>query len=93
MADKLNSAAAEIAQEANAHILARDASMYEITVHALGPDPEPIDLFCECGCMGRVAVIDSLGVVVSGRERYRTVARRQSADNGYRASRTRRCRP
>jgi len=55
MADKLNSAAAEIAQEANAHIFARDASMYEITVHALGPDPEPIDLFCECGCMGRVA--------------------------------------
>jgi hypothetical protein len=55
MADKLNSAAAEIAREANAHILARDANMYEIVVHALGPDSEPIDLFCECGCMGRVA--------------------------------------
>ena len=45
MADKPKSAAAEIAREANAYILALDASLYEMTVHALGPDPEPIDLF------------------------------------------------
>ncbi len=55
MADKPKSAAAEIAREANAYILALDASLYEMTVHALGPDPEPIDLFCECGCLCRVA--------------------------------------
>ena len=55
MDDKRNSSAAEFAREANAHILALDASLYEISVHALGPDPEPIDFFCECGCMGRVA--------------------------------------
>jgi hypothetical protein len=55
MADKPNPAAAEIAREANAYILALDASLYEMTVHALGPDPEPIDLFCECGCLGSVA--------------------------------------
>jgi hypothetical protein len=55
MADKPKSAAAEIAREANAYILALDASLYEMTVHALGPDPEPIDLFCECGCLGCVA--------------------------------------
>jgi hypothetical protein len=55
MADKPNSAAAEIAREANAYALALDASLYEMTVHALGPDPEPIGLFCECGCLGRVA--------------------------------------
>ena len=55
MADKPNPAEAEIAREANSYILALDASHYEITVHAFGPDPEPIDLFCECGCLGRVA--------------------------------------
>jgi hypothetical protein len=56
MADKLNSSGAEFAREANAHILALDASLCEISVHALGPDPGPIDFFCECGCMGRVAL-------------------------------------
>jgi hypothetical protein len=55
MADKPNPAAAKIAREANAYILAVDASLYEMTVHAVGPDPEPIDLFCECGCLGCVA--------------------------------------
>lgn len=56
MADKPSSTAAEIAREANAHILAMDAHLHEMTAHALrGPDEEPIRLFCECGCMGKVA--------------------------------------
>ncbi len=37
MADNPNPASAEIAREANACILALDASLYEMTVHALGP--------------------------------------------------------
>jgi hypothetical protein len=55
LADKPNSAAAEIAKDANAHILALDARFREVTAHALIQDEEPISLFCECGCMGRVA--------------------------------------
>jgi hypothetical protein len=55
VADKPDSAAAEIAKYANAHILAVDARFRDVTVHALVPEEEPIGLFCECGCMGRVA--------------------------------------
>jgi hypothetical protein len=55
LADKPDSAAAEIAKDANAHILALDAGFREVTAHALVQDEEPISLFCECGCLGIVA--------------------------------------
>jgi hypothetical protein len=55
VADKPDSAAAEIAKYANSQILALDARFREVTVHALVPEEEPIGLFCECGCMGTVA--------------------------------------
>jgi hypothetical protein len=53
---KRDSAAAEIAQEANAHILAFEAHLYEVAVHALEADADLIFLFCECGCMATVAM-------------------------------------
>lgn len=55
MADKSNSAAAEIAREVNTHILALDARIHEISVHGHKPGEDPIGLFCECGCMASVA--------------------------------------
>lgn len=54
MADNSNSAAVEIAREANAHILAMDARLHEVSAHARETDDEPVGLFCECGCMGIV---------------------------------------
>ena len=55
MADKANSAPADIAREVNTHIMALDARIHEISVHALGPDHDSIGLFCECGCMAGVS--------------------------------------
>lgn len=56
MADKPRPGRAEIARDANGHILAVQARFHEITVHALQQDQEPIQLFCECGCMRLVEV-------------------------------------
>jgi hypothetical protein len=55
VADNPSPAAAEIAREANAYILAMDAQLHEISAHAREPDEEPLVLFCECGCMGIVS--------------------------------------
>jgi hypothetical protein len=52
VADKPNSAAAELAQEVNAHVLALEERLYEVTAHAR--DRDLIGLFCECGCLGTV---------------------------------------
>jgi predicted component of type VI protein secretion system len=53
--DTPDSAAAEIAREVNAHILALEARLHEISVHSLWSDDDLIGLCCECGCMGTVA--------------------------------------
>jgi hypothetical protein len=53
---KGNAAAAEIAREANAHILAFDAYVNDVTAHTLEADEDLFDLFCECGCMATVAM-------------------------------------
>jgi hypothetical protein len=55
VADKPISAAAEIAREANAHILVMDARLHQLSVRALEPEEEPLLLFCECGCMGEAS--------------------------------------
>ena len=55
MSDEPNRVAAEIAREANAHILELEARFHEIDVHAQGLDEESILFFCECGCIGLVA--------------------------------------
>jgi hypothetical protein len=47
---------AEVARDANRQILAVQARFDEITVHALEQKEEPVQLFCECGCMGLVDV-------------------------------------
>jgi hypothetical protein len=52
--DKPSSAAAEIAREANAYILALEARFHEVSAHARVPDEDLLHLFCECGCMGIV---------------------------------------
>jgi hypothetical protein len=57
VADEPNSAAAEIAREANAHILALEERIREVSVHAREHDL--IGLFCECGCMAIVAITRS----------------------------------
>ena len=51
MAEQFSTAGGEIARDANAHILALHARFHEITVHAFGQDEDPIQLFCECGCL------------------------------------------
>lgn len=51
MADKPSPRHARIGREANAHILALHARFREVTVHALKQNADPIQLFCECGCM------------------------------------------
>jgi hypothetical protein len=55
VADKPNSAAAEIAREANSHILALEErlGLQEVSVHCR--DGDLIGLFCECGCLRHVA--------------------------------------
>lgn len=53
--DQSRSGAADIAREVNAHILALEARLHEISVHAREADQGSIGLFCECGCMGIVA--------------------------------------
>jgi hypothetical protein len=45
------SVAAEIAREANGHILALEARIRGMGLRAR-PDQMLIGLFCECGCMG-----------------------------------------
>jgi hypothetical protein len=56
VADKPTPGRAEIARDANEHILAVQARFHEITLHAFRQDEDPIKLFCECGCMGLVDV-------------------------------------
>jgi hypothetical protein len=61
----------EIARAANAHILAFDAHLNDVTAHMIKPDAEVIDLFCECGCMATVALtrheyVDSGGAWLEG---------------------------
>jgi hypothetical protein len=53
---KGNSTASEIAREVNAHILAFDAHLNDVTAHTLEADAEVIDFFCECGCMATVVL-------------------------------------
>lgn len=50
------SAAAELAREVNGHILAQEARLNEISVHAVAAEQDVIRLFCECGCMGVLSV-------------------------------------
>ena len=52
--DGKGNAAVEIARAANAHILAFDLHLRDVTAHTLEVDEELIDLFCECGCMATV---------------------------------------
>jgi hypothetical protein len=56
VADKPSLGRAAIARDANEHILAVQARFHEITVHAHRQDEDPIQLFCECGCMRLVDV-------------------------------------
>ena len=57
MADQPNPAAAQIAREANAHILALEERLGEVSAHARARDL--IGLFCECGCLAIVATTRS----------------------------------
>ena len=51
MGEKFSATGAEIARDANAHILEMYARFHEITVHSWR-DEDTIQMFCECGCMG-----------------------------------------
>jgi hypothetical protein len=53
VADQPNPAAAQIARETNALILALDERLGEVSAHAR--DHDLIRLLCECGCMAIVA--------------------------------------
>jgi len=71
VADKPNSAAAEIAREANSHILALEERLQEVSVHRR--DRDLVGLFCECGCLGQVATTRAAyaangGVWIEGHE-------------------------
>jgi hypothetical protein len=64
VADEPNSAAAEVAREANAHIVALEERLHEVSAHAR--DRDLIGLFCECGCMAIVATTRSHYHAVGG---------------------------
>jgi hypothetical protein len=64
VADELNPAAAKIARETNAHILALDERFGEVSAHAR--DGDLIDLVCECGCLARVTTTRSQYEAVGG---------------------------
>jgi hypothetical protein len=64
VADQPNPAAAEIAREANTHILALEERLLEVSAHAR--DRDLIGLFCECGCMAIVATTRSQYDAVGG---------------------------
>jgi hypothetical protein len=57
LADETDPAAAQIARETNAHILALEERFGEVSAHARRRDL--IRLFCECGCMAIVATTRS----------------------------------
>jgi hypothetical protein len=55
VAERFSCEGAEIAREANAHIIELHARFHEVTVHAFGQDEDTIQLFCECGCIRLLA--------------------------------------
>jgi hypothetical protein len=40
----------------NAHILALESRLREVAAHRRGAELDLIGLFCECGCMGELAM-------------------------------------
>ena len=64
MADEPNSAAAQIAREANAQILELEARLGEVSAHER--DRDSIRLFCECGCMAIVTTTRSRYDAIGG---------------------------